>query len=147
MRVALDTNILVYAEGFGDSGRRDGALSLLERLPAEQLLIPAQVLGELCRVMTGKAGRSPEVARSLVLQWADSFVVADTTWAAMQAALDLTVDHGLRIWDALILAVTAENHCRLLLSEDLHPGFTWRGVTVVNPYLLPHHPLLAPLLG
>lgn len=147
MRVALDTNILVYAEGIGDAAHRDSTLYLLERLPPEQVVLPAQVLGELCRVMSGKAQRPPDMVRTLALQWADSFEVADSTWAAFQSALDLTVDHGLRIWDALILAVTAENHCRLLLSEDLHHGFTWRGVTVVNPYRLPHHPLLAPLLG
>lgn len=43
-------------------------------------------------------------------------------------------------------AVTAENHCRVLLSEDMQDGFTWRGVTVVNPYRIPSHPLLASLL-
>jgi predicted nucleic acid-binding protein len=52
----------------------------------------------------------------------------------MQAALDLTVDHQILLWDALILAVSADHHCRLLLSEDLQHGFTWRGVTVVNPF-------------
>lgn len=46
-------------------------------------------------------------------------------------------------WDALILAVAAENHCRLLLSEDFQNGFTWRGVTVVNPFVEPRSPLLA----
>jgi len=146
MRVALDTNILAYAEGLGDAARRDGALHLLQCLPAEQVILPAQVLGELCRIMTGKARRSPDLARAIALQWADSFEVAASNWAAFQAAFDLMVDHGLGIWDALILAVSAENHCRLLLSEDLHHGFTWRGVTVVNPYCLPHHPLISPLL-
>jgi predicted nucleic acid-binding protein len=81
-----------------------------------------------------------------VLGWADSFEVADSTWFAFQAALDLTVDHQLPMWDALILAVAAENHCRLLLSEDFHNGFTWRGVTVVNPFTEPRAPLLTGLL-
>ncbi|MEW6429778.1 MAG: hypothetical protein AB1568_17295 [Thermodesulfobacteriota bacterium] len=58
----------------------------------------------------------------------------------------VTVDHGLRILNALILAVTAENHCRLLLSQDVQHGFIWRGVTVVNPYLSPSHPPLESLL-
>jgi predicted nucleic acid-binding protein len=43
----------------------------------------------------------------------------------------------------LILAVTAEAGCRVLLSEDMHEGFTWRGVTVVNPFAAIVHPLLA----
>jgi predicted nucleic acid-binding protein len=38
------------------------------------------------------------------------------------------------MWDALIMSVAAENKCRLLISEDFQNGFTWRGVTVVNPF-------------
>lgn len=57
------------------------------------------------------------------------------------------MDHGLPIWDALILSVAAESHRRLLLSEDLQQGFTWRGVTVVNPFVTPYAPLLASILS
>ncbi len=146
MRVAIDTNILAYAEGIGDTTRRDATMDLLTRLPPECVLLPVQVLGELFRVLTGKANCSPDTARSRILQWADSFEVTDSTWSAFQSAFDLTADHGLQIWDALILAVTAENRCRMLLSEDMHHGFTWRGVTVVNPYRIPAHPLLSSLL-
>ena len=146
MRVALDTNILAYAEGIGDATRRDASLDLLSHLPAESVLIPAQVLGELFRVLTGKTKCTPDAARSRALQWADSFEVSDSRWADFQSAFDLTNDHGLQIWDALILSITAGNGCRILLSEDMQDGFTWRGVTVVNPYKATMHPLLASLL-
>lgn len=72
--------------------------------------------------------------------------VHDTTEDALLAAMDLVADHRLSVWDALILAVAANAHCRLLLSEDLQDGFTWCGVTVVNPFTEPRHPLLTPLL-
>jgi predicted nucleic acid-binding protein len=146
VRVALDTNILAYAEGLGDELRCSKALQLLERLPCAAVLLPAQTLGELARILTGKARRSAEQTRQAVLGWADSYEVADSSWLAFQAALDLTVDHQLPLWDALILAVAAENRCRLLLSEDFQSGFTWRGVTVVNPFAEPTPPLLRSLL-
>ena len=142
MRFALDANILAYAEGVGDKIRCNKARELVARLPEGTALLPAQVLGELQRVLVGKAGRAPEQARHAILEWGDSFPVADSTWTALQSALDLAADHSLAIWDALILAVAAEHQCRLLLSEDLHHGFTWRGVTVVNPFLPAAHPLL-----
>jgi hypothetical protein len=63
-----------------------------------------------------------------------------------QAAFDLTVDHRLPIWDAVILAVAAESCCRLLLSEDFQNGFVWRGVTVVDPLASPASTLLVDLL-
>ena len=147
MRVALDTNILAYAEGVGDDARCNAAIALVEQLPAEGVLLPAQTLGELYRVITGKAKREATAAREAILAWADSFEVVDSSWVAFQSALDLSVDHGLQIWDALILSVAAESRCRLLLSEDLHHGFTWHGVTVVNPFVTPYAPLLASILN
>lgn len=146
MRVALDTNILAYSEGLGDEARCSAAIRLLEQLPGEAVLLPAQTLGELSRVLLIKAKRTPSQAREAVLDWADSYAVADSTWSAFQFALDLTADHGLPIWDALILAVAAENHCQLLLSEDLQNGFIWRGVRVINPFVEPRSPLLMSLL-
>jgi predicted nucleic acid-binding protein len=122
-------------------------LELVERLPLGEVIIPAQTLGELSRVLRSKAKRSAEDTRSAVLSWADTFSVADSTWPAFQAALDLNVDHKLQIWDALILAVAAEQHCRILLTEDMRAGFTWRGVTLANPFATEQDPLLEQLLA
>jgi predicted nucleic acid-binding protein len=146
MLVALDTNILAYAEGAGDAPRCEQAIRLIEQLPMNQVLLPAQTLGELFRVLTGKVKREPGLSRMAIMAWADSFIIGDSSWSAFQAAMDLAVDHRFQVWDALIMAVAAENHCRLLLSEDLQNGFIWRGVTVVNPFASPTSPLLVNLL-
>lgn len=145
MRVTLDTNILAYAEGLGDRARYNTALQLIEKMPTEYVVLPAQALGELYRILLSKAKRGPTESRDAILGWADSFEVADSTWTSFQAAFELSISHQLQIWDALILSVTAENRCRLLLSEDMQNGFTWRGVTVVNPFTTPEHPLLTNL--
>lgn len=71
----------------------------------------------------------------------------DSTTAAMMGAMDLVVEHKFSIWDALVLSVAADAGCRLLLSEDLHEGFTWRGVTIVNPFAPVQHPLLKALMA
>lgn len=147
MRVALDTNVLAYAEGVGSAEKQQQTLKLLEEIDATLVVLPAQVLGELYRVLTGKAGRPADAARDAVLGWADAFMVADSTWSAFGAAFDLSADHKLTIWDALILSVAAEQKCRVLVSEDLQHGFTSRGVTVVNPYTEPKHTLLTEIVG
>lgn len=146
MKLALDTNVMAYAEGIGDSRCCELARLLIARIPEGQVILPAQTLGELYRVLTGKAGISPHAAREAVLLWADSFEVVDSTWSAFRSAFDLGADHGLQIWDALILSVAAESLCRILLSEDFQAGFTWRGVTVVNPFSSTRSPLLEGLL-
>lgn len=147
LRVALDTNVLAYAEGVGSAERHAATLQLMHALRGEDVLLPAQCLGELFRVLHGKASLAAEAARAAVLAWADAFDVADSTASAFIAAMDLSTDHGLQIWDALILTVAADHHCRVLLSEDLQDGFVWRGLTVVNPYAAQQHPLLTRLLN
>jgi predicted nucleic acid-binding protein len=143
VRIALDTNVLAYGEGIGDAARQSATHSVLESLPASQVVVPAQALGELFRVLTAKGGRSATEARSAVLAWSDAYEISDSTLACFVAAMDLVAEHRLQFWDSLILNVAAESGCRLLLSEDLQHEFTWRGVTIVNPYAHSDHPLLA----
>ncbi|SRR5579883_665817 len=146
MRIALDTNVLAYAEGANGSAMRDRALELIQRLPQEAIVLPAQTLGELFNVLVRKAGRRPARAREAVLSWCDSYAVVDTSATVMVDATDLASGHGLTIWDSVVLAVSAQAGCRLLLSEDLQDGFTWRGITVTNPFVPKLHPLLRSLL-
>ena len=89
---AVDTNILAYAEGVNGFEPRQAALGILRRLPTRATVIPVQALGELYNVRVRKTGRS---------------------------AAELAAAHRLGIWDSLILAVSAENGCGFLLSEEL----------------------------
>ncbi len=146
MRVALDTNVLGYAEGINGAERRDAALALIRKLPQEAGVVPIQVLGELFNVLVRMAGKSRREARDALLSWRDTFSVVETSSEAMLAAADLAMNHQLGIWDAVILSAAAQGGCRLLLSEDLQEGFTWAGVTVVNPFASPRHALLQALL-
>jgi predicted nucleic acid-binding protein len=146
MRIALDTNVLAYAEGANGALMRDKALKLIQRLPPGAIVLPAQTLGELFNVLVRKAKRRPDRARGAVLSWADAYAVVDTSAAVIVEATDLAADHGLSIRDSVVLAASAEAGCRLLLSEDLQDGFTWRGVTVTNPFAPTLHPILGALL-
>jgi predicted nucleic acid-binding protein len=143
VRIALDTNILVYAEGANGPERRDDILGLLRKLPPQSVVVPAQVLGELFHVLVRKAGRSRKEARTALLSWRDGFAVLPTSNACLSAACDLSADHQFGIWDAIVLAAASQAGCRLLLSEDLQDGFTWGGVTVANPFRSPPNLLLA----
>jgi predicted nucleic acid-binding protein len=147
MRVALDTNVLAYAEGTNGEVMRDKALDLIQRLPQGTIVLPVQTLGELFNVLVRKAKRRPHRARAAVLSWLDAYEVVETSAAVIVNATDLACDHGLTIWDSVVLAASAEAECRLLLSEDLQEGFTWRGVTVANPFASTLHPILAALLS
>ncbi|MDN5848608.1 MAG: PIN domain-containing protein [Nitrococcus sp.] len=147
MRLALDTNVLAYAEGVNAGGRREIALDLVRRLPQAIVALPVQVLGELFNVLVRKAGWSRSDARDALLTWRDTYPVIETSAKVIVTAADLATDHRLGIWDALILSAASEAGCRLLLSEDMQDGFTWGGVTVANPFITLRHPLLEDVLA
>lgn len=147
LRLALDTNVLAYAEGVNGGPRKKTALGIIDKLPADSTFLPVQVLGELFHVLVRKAGRPPERAQAAILSWQDAFPLIETSPAVLVAATDLAAHHGLGIWDAVIFSAAAAAGCRLLLSEDLQAGFTWNGVTVANPFSPAKHELLASWLG
>jgi predicted nucleic acid-binding protein len=115
-------------------------------LPRQTAFVPAQVLGELFNVLVRKGGKSRSEARDALLSWRDTFPVIETSTQGMVAAVDLATDHQLGIWDAVVLSAASQAGCRLLLSEDFQEGFTWGGVTVVNPFSSPPHALLNAVL-
>lgn len=134
MLIALDTNILVYAEGVNGQARAEQALAIIDAHAEDGLVIPAQAFGELFMVLTRKARWPAERARAAVLAWRDTADVAETTDTVLLEALDIATMHGFALRDAVILAAAAQAGCRILLSEDMHAGFIWRGVEIQNPF-------------
>ena len=147
MRLALDTNLLAYAEGVNGATSQTAALDVISRLPGRSTVIPVQVLGELFNVLVRKRGYSRVEAHHSVLAWRDDYAAAETSLETLVSAIDLSTIHQLSIWDAIVLTVAANEGCQLLLSEDLQEGFAWRGVTVVNPFAPTWHPLLQAALS
>lgn len=146
MKIALDTNVLAHAEGTNGATMRARALSVVRQLPPESVVVSAQTLGELFNVLVRKAKHRRARARTAILSWRDAYPVIETSATVLVDALDLAADHALGFWDSIILSAAAEAECRLLLSEDFQDGFTWRGVTVANPFAEQLHPVLAAVL-
>jgi predicted nucleic acid-binding protein len=146
-RAAVDTDVLVYAEGSGDDRRQDLAIEWMGKLNSVGYVLPVQVAGEFLRVQRKKLRRtaldSIAALKSLALQ----VQLAPTTAEAFAAAQDAVAQRGFDIWDAIVLSVASENKCAILLSEDMQDGFVWRGVTVCNPFAEKLHPLLASALN
>jgi len=144
--VALDTNVLACAEETNGPIRQRHALAVIERLVPEGTVVPAQTLGELFSVLVRKARWPAARAAAAVLSWGDTFPIVETSPDILLGAVELTRQHQFGIWDAITLSAAADAHARLLLSEDLQDGFTWRGVTVANPFAARRHPLLEAIL-
>lgn len=141
MIAALDTDILAYAEGINDAPRRADARALIENVGAAAGA-SVIVFAELFQVLVRKGRRTHAQGREITLEW--HRIVRPMAQAEnwLPHALELAGALRLGLWDAAILDSAAEAGCELLLSEDLQHGFRWRGVTVVNPFAHPEHPLL-----
>lgn len=147
MLVALDTNVLCYAEALDDAARAAAAVSLLAALDPSDIVVPVQVLGELARVLRRKGQRGPDSVTRALEHWAAIGTVHPTNEETLWLANGISATHGLDIWDAIIVAAAQQAGCGLLLSEDLQDGFVWRGLTVANPFAEHRHPLLTSILG
>ena len=108
-RIALDSNILVYAEGVDDAARYNKATQLLHGLGAGNVVIPVQALGELFNVLTRKARWPAPRARAAVLAWADAYGTVGTTPDILPEAMEIACSHQLSFWDAVMLAVAAQS--------------------------------------
>lgn len=142
MRVALDTNMLIYLDGPAEDDRRQKAADLLRRIPPEHVLLPVQVLSEYYRVLTRKQGYPPNEAREMLIVWIETFRTIETTSDIVVAAVDVASTGEISHWDAVVFASAASAGCRILISEDMRSGFTWSGTTVVSPFAEPFDPLL-----
>src|SRR5258708_40021713 len=101
MRLALDTNILAYAEGVNGAPRKKAALDIIEKLPAASTFLPVQVLGELFHELVRKAGRSREQPRQSILSWQDAILLIETSPAIILTSTALATHQAAGTWDAV----------------------------------------------
>jgi predicted nucleic acid-binding protein len=137
---AIDTNILVYAtapDAPPDKQRK--ALDLLKQLFTSPLAcVPGQVLSEYLAVVLRKKTMTSALALETVGTWAQSVKVLSATEVAYERAWKLATLHQYQVWDALIVAVCAENGVKTLYSEDAGSMKQPLGVQVINPFLASH---------
>lgn len=145
MRVAVDTNILVHAEGLNGAAKANVARAVLSRVLAEAYL-PVQVAAEFYNVLTLKAGLPRAEAGEIVAALVETTRPLPTSDAVLMDAIALASRSSLRVFDCIILAAAAAADCAVLVSEDMQDGFVHRGVTVVDPFAATPHPLLTSLL-
>jgi predicted nucleic acid-binding protein len=96
----------------------------------------------LFNVMVRKAGWSKRDATERISAWRRLGAPYDPDPDGILRAAQLAADHDLQIWDAVIVATAASAGCTILASEDMQHDFFWNGLTIVNPFRSPSHPLL-----
>ena len=131
----VDTNIFVYAVADDDPTRKSIAEELLEQLAEVGALhTSTQVLQELYVVLTLKVRRKFTPAGALDYLDRIARSVTPTDYGLVRHAAELSSQHKLNFWDALIVAAAARSGALVLYTEDLQHGRTILGVTIMNPF-------------
>jgi predicted nucleic acid-binding protein len=136
MLAALDSNVILYAEGFNDETRRRLTEAHIVMLGPKQISLSAQAIGEMVNAQIKQAKRSAEYAATRAKDWMIRHKIQDTTPKVLNEAFEIIERHNFQWWDAVILSAASNAGACVLLSEDMQSGFQWRKVTIVNPFLL-----------
>lgn len=134
--VFVDTNVFVYARDSRDPLKQQRAMAWLEQLWRSGLgRTSTQVLSEYFVTVTRKLAHPMQPDEA----WED--VQALMCWNPqpidrdlMTGAREIARRHGLSWWDSLVVAAAQAQQCAVLLSEDLHAGADYGGVTVRSPF-------------
>jgi len=132
-RVALDSNVLIYAELEPETAKGHRAAQLILRAAANGV-IPIQVLGEFLRVIQRRVPDALSAAVRQVALYKATFLTPPTTDAVIELAADYAVAHQLQLWDGVICAAARLAGAKTLLTEDLQDGRVLDGLVLVNPF-------------
>jgi predicted nucleic acid-binding protein len=132
----IDTNILSYAHAAGDDPRIAEAKVLMDRLwEAGGGMLSTQVLAEFFRACVRKQRVSPTAAREMVRVYTP-WTAHSATPEDVRTAIDLSIEHTVSFWDALIVVSALALGARVLWSEDLQHGRRFGALEVRNPFAL-----------
>jgi predicted nucleic acid-binding protein len=146
MRVALDSNILIYAELEPESAKGKRAVELILRA-AQDGVIPVQVLGEYLRFIQRRAPAMFEEAVKQVSVYQATFLTPPTTDAVIVRASEMASAHRLQLWDCVVCVAALDAGARVLLTEDMQDGRTIDGLRLLNPFAPANDEAIDEVLG
>ena len=145
-RVALDSNILVYAELEPETpkGRRAAEVILSA---ARDGVIPVQVLGEFLRVIQRRVPSAFAEAVKQAAIYQGAFLMPATTEDVLNIAAKYASVHQLQLWDGVVCAAAAKAGATVLLTEDLQDGRNLEGLRLINPFATANDAEIEVVLG
>lgn len=131
----LDSNILIYAFDTQEPKKRARSQALIEGLPAEAIVLSAQVVNEFYFTVTRKLRRPlPAADAEAAVRGLSGFRIIPLDYRLSLAGMEIVRRHQLSIWDALIVQSAIEGKCRTLFSEDFQSGRKYGDLTITNPF-------------
>jgi predicted nucleic acid-binding protein len=132
-RVAIDSNILIYAELEPNSDKGTRSADLILRA-AQDGVIPTQVLGEFLRFVQRRAPAAFDESVRQALLYEAVFLTPPTTDSIINKAAEMARVHHLQLWDCVVCTAAAHAGAKVLLTEDMQDGRIINGLRLLNPF-------------
>ncbi len=132
-KVFMDTNLWIYLYSDDD---KSAIVAELVNQNVDDIILSAQVLGELFSVITRKKLKTLPAATQIVEDIASLYEVAGLDRFSVAKAIQIHTKYQYSYYDSLIIASALENDCTILYTEDMQAGQVIEGaLTIVNPFL------------
>ena len=138
MRIALDTNILVYIYDSLDAAKQERAIAVTDQLiRSGKAVISTQVMGEffMATTRTRRSLLTPAEAVERMRNYLGACHVVDITRLISLEAIRGVETHHFGFWDAQIWATARLNQIAEVYSEDFATGAVVEGVQFTNPLI------------
>lgn len=135
MKRFVDTNVLIYAYDESAVEKREKASRLVAELwESGEGCLSVQVLQEFYVNVTHKV-KTPisRAEATAIVEDLTAWTVHSPGGRDVLSAIELQGRESLSFWDAMIVTSARSLGCEVLYSEDMNPGQSYDGVTVVNP--------------
>lgn len=132
-RIAIDTNVLLYAYDNKDLNKQDKATSILLKRP----FVTQLVILEFIRVLERKMKMEKKEITKLIIK-----VISELVYPLSQHsdiynyANFLTQKYNYGLSDILVISDSILNNCSILLTEDMCNGMIVdKKLKIINPFL------------
>jgi predicted nucleic acid-binding protein len=129
----------MYAHDLSAVSKHREARTLVESLwNTGEGYLSTQVLQELYINLRRKLRRPLPLdeVRQIIRDYSTWNTVTNTAESVLEA-MDIETQYKVSFWDALILQAAIRSGASALYSEDLANGQIYRGIQVVNPFIVP----------
>ncbi|NLO70351.1 MAG: PIN domain-containing protein [Porphyromonadaceae bacterium] len=134
-KIAIDTNILIYAIGNQDIAKSEISMKILEQKP----YVSNQVITETINVlMNNKFNKNKFECFSIALDILEFCPLIHNTKDTYYSSQYLLKKYKLGPYDAIIIANALLEGCKLLYSEDIHKYFIEKRLKIINPFNVAH---------
>ncbi len=133
-RFTLDTNVLIYAVDLDAGWKHDLAVEVIDRAAERNCVLAVQALAEFFVAVTRKGLLRRAEAADLVRRHIAVYPIVSAGADSFVTALAQAEIGRLSLWDAMLVATAGAAGCTAMLSEDMHDGAKFAGITVHNPF-------------